>query len=120
MEPVYRADISVPNSAVSGVYSTLNARRGTIEDKIEKPGTNLIQIRAFIPVLESFDFIGVLRQNTGGRAFPQLAFSHWQVMGNPGDCLRSGTQAYDAMMTVRERKGLKLHAPDFNDFNDKI
>merc|ERR1711988_1542922 len=39
LEPLYVCDITVPQSAVSGVYSTLNQRRGIVETTEERPGT---------------------------------------------------------------------------------
>jgi elongation factor 2 len=38
MEPMYVCDITVPTSAVSGVYETLNARRGQVEGQDDRPG----------------------------------------------------------------------------------
>merc|ERR1712196_527923 len=44
-EPMYLVDITVPNNALSGVYSTLNARRGEVDEMKERIGTPLVQIR---------------------------------------------------------------------------
>lgn len=118
LEPMYIADITVPSNALSGVYGTLNQRRGLVEGKEDRPGTPLCKIRAFLPVLESFGFTQLLRQNTSGQAFPQLMFSHWQLV--QGEILEEGSQAYRIMMDVRKRKGLKEEMPDFNDFYDKV
>jgi elongation factor 2 len=118
LEPMYMCDITVPQASVSGVYSTLNLRRGVIEGKEDRPGTPLTKIKAFLPVLESFGFTQLLRQNTSGQAFPQMIFSHWQVLnGNP---LENGSQSNKIMMEIRKRKGLKEEIPDFNEYNDKI
>jgi elongation factor 2 len=118
MEPMYVADITVPNLAVSGVYTTLSARRGIIEGKEDRPGTPLTKIKAFLPVLESFGFTQLLRQNTSGQAFPQMIFSHWAAVN--GDLLDENSQAHSIMMAVRERKGLKQELPVFEDYYDKI
>lgn len=118
MEPMYLCDITVPESAMSGVYSTLNARRGIIESKEDRAGTPLTQIRAFLPVLESFGFAQMLRQNTGGQAFPQMIFSHWQMVN--GEAYDIGSQCNTIILGVRERKGLKAVLPDFADFYDKL
>merc|ERR1719493_532860 len=56
MEPMYLIDITVPQNAHSGVYSTLNKRRGEIHKIEERIGTPLTQIQAFLPVMESFGF----------------------------------------------------------------
>jgi elongation factor 2 len=118
LEPMYVCDITVPQSAISGVYSTLNTRRGVIEGKEDRPGTPLCKIKAFLPVLESFGFTALLRQNTGGQAFPQMIFSHWQLVnGNPLD---EGTQANGIVKNVRAGKGLKAELPDWKDYYDKV
>jgi elongation factor 2 len=118
LEPMYVCDITVPVSAMSGVYSTLNQRRGVVESTTERPGTPLTKIKAFLPVLESFGFTGLLRQNTGGQAFPQMIFSHWEkVNGCP---LNEGSQAHTILMAVRKRKGLKEECPKFENFYDKV
>merc|ERR1719273_589487 len=80
MEPMYLIDITVPQNAHSGVYSTLNKRRGEIHKIEERIGTPLTQIQAFLPVMESFGFTEMLRKSTGGQAFPQMKFSHWQMV----------------------------------------
>jgi elongation factor 2 len=118
LEPMYVCDITVPLSAMSGVYSTLNTRRGIVESTTERPGTPLTKIKAYLPVLESFGFTGLLRQNTGGQAFPQMIFSHWEKVN--GDPLSEGSQANNILMDVRKRKGLKMEIPVFGDFNDKV
>jgi len=118
MEPMFLCDITVPQNALNGVYTTLSARRGIVEGQEDRPGTPLCKVKAFVPVLESFGFTGFLRQNTGGQAFPQMIFSHWQaVNGNP---LEEGTQANQIVADVRKRKGLKDGMPKFNDYYDKL
>jgi len=117
LEPMYVVDITVPNGAIAGVYSTLNARRGVIEGKEDRPGTPLCKVKAFLPVLESFGFAQLLRQNTSGQAFPQMIFSHWQMVNGE---VYEDSQTQQIILQVRERKGLKLELPDFNDYYDKL
>jgi elongation factor 2 len=117
-EPMYLVDITVPNSALSGVYQTLNARRGEVDTMTERIGTPLVQIRAFLPVAESFGFTQLLRQKTAGQAFPQMKFDHWaKANGNP---LVEGSKSNEAIMKIRERKGLKMEIPEFMDYYDRI
>merc|ERR1712244_153411 len=107
LEPMYLVDILVPQSAHSGVFNTLNTRRGEIE-----------QIQAYLPVLESFGFTELLRKNTGGQAFPQMKFSHWEIVsGNP---LTVDSMAYKILMDTRKRKGMKEKLPLFGDYYDKV
>jgi elongation factor 2 len=118
LEPLYVATITVPQSAISGVYQTLNARRGIVETTEERAGTPLCVVKAYLPVLESFGFTNFLRANTSGQAFPQLIFSHWQVLN--GDITEEGSAANRACLNVRKRKGLKEGLPKFGDYYDKI
>jgi elongation factor 2 len=118
LEPMFLCDITVPMQALNGVYTALNQRRGIIEGQEDRPGTPLCKVKAFLPVLESFGFTGFLRQQTGGQAFPQMIFSHWQpVAGNPNV---EGSMAQKIVNDVRKRKGLKEGIPDFNDYYDKL
>jgi len=118
MEPMYLVDITVPQTAHSGVYSTLNARRGIIDKIEDRIGTPMTQIQAFLPVKESFGFTENLRKNTGGQAFPQMKFSHWQHMS--GDPFVEGSPANEVVIGTRKRKGMKEGLPDFKDYYDKI
>lgn len=118
LEPMYLVDITVPQSAHSGVFNTLNTKRGEIEKIEDRVGTPLSQIQAYLPVLESFGFTELLRKNTGGQAFPQMKFSHWKIVS--GDPFTEGSPAYKILMDTRKRKGLKVALPVFNDYYDKV
>jgi len=118
LEPMYLVEITVPQSDVSGVFQTLNSKRGIIDSIAERIGTPLTILKAFLPVLESFGFTELLRKNTGGKAFPQMKFSHWQQVS--GEAYKEDTPTYKIIMDVRKRKGLKDELPKFNDYFDKI
>jgi len=118
LEPMYVCDITVPQQAIAGVYSTLNARRGIVHSQEDRPGTPLCKVKAYLPVLESFGFTSLLRQNTGGQAFPQMIFSHWQILN--GDPYDAGSQAAKIVAEVRTRKGMKADLPAFGDYYDKL
>jgi len=118
LEPMFLCDIMVPRQALAGVYSTLNQRRGEVDSLEERPGTPLCKVKAYLPVLESFGFTGLLRANTGGQAFPQLIFSHWKAVN--GSPYEEGSQCAGVCGEVRKRKGLKDGMPAFNDYYDKL
>lgn len=103
-EPIFLAVISVPQENTGGVYRTLSARRGTIVSTTAGSGNPMCTIEAHLPVAESFGFDSDLRGNTGGTAFAQCHFSHWQTIES--DPLTEGTLANTVMKKVRERKGL--------------
>jgi hypothetical protein len=73
-------EIQCPENAIGGIYSCLNTRRGQVFGEEQRVGTPMFMIKAYLPVSESFGFNGALRQATGGQAFPQCVFDHWEIM----------------------------------------
>ncbi|KAJ3233838.1 Elongation factor 2 [Chytriomyces hyalinus] len=115
-EPVYLVEIQCPETAIGGILIVLNKRRGVFIGQTS--GVPLFQIRAYLPVMESFGFTGDLRAATGGQALPHFMLDHWQIMqGNP---LEEGTKTHDHLLRTRVRKGLKVEIPVLGDFNDKL
>jgi len=117
MEPVYLVDIQCPEKVISGVYSVLNQRRGTIIEQLQKLGTPMFTLKGYLPVLESFGFTSALRAATGGKAFPQLLFDHWEILDS--DPLVPG-KAQDLVTGVRKRKGLNPEVPPLERFLDRL
>ena len=79
-EPIFLCEIQCPDEALGGIYNVLNQRRGEYVGEEEIPGTPLKNIKAYLPVSESFGFTQHLRAETSGRAFPQCVFDHWEVV----------------------------------------
>jgi elongation factor 2 len=119
LEPIFLADISVPVDASGGVYGVLSARRGHVFGEEPRVGTPITQLKAHLPVSQSFGFTADLRAATGGKAFPQCAFSHWAVF-NGGDPLTEGTEAFKLATSIRERKGLDPAIPPLDRFHDRL
>jgi len=120
MEPVYLVEIQCPENAVGGIYGVLNRRRGHVFEEAQTPGTPMFVVKAYLPVNESFGFTADLRSNTGGQAFPQCVFDHWQIMpGDPMDAA-SNSKPYQIVMDTRKRKGLKETLPDLANYLDKM
>merc|ERR1712190_412379 len=117
-EPVFLVEITCPQEAMSGVYSCMNLRRGCIFEENPREGTPLMQVKAYLPVSESFGFVSKLRQDTSGQAFPQCVFDHWDVM--PGDTLSAGSKMQDLVLAIRKRKNLKVEMPALGDYLDKL
>jgi len=118
MEPVFLVDISVPQDAMGGCYGCLTQRRGHVFTEEQRPGTPMVQLKAYLPVMESFGFTAHLRSQTGGKAFPQCTFSHWQIFG--GDPLDPTTKAGVVVKEVRLRKGLAPEVPELGRYLDKL
>lgn len=118
MEPVFIVDIQTVESAMGGIYQVLTRRRGIIIGEENRPGTPIYNVRAYLPVAESFGFTADLRANTGGQAFPQCVFDHWQQY--PSDPLEVGSQANKMVTAIRVRKGMKPELPAIDTLNDKL
>ena len=118
MEPVFLAEISCPELAIGGIYGVLNRRRGHVFAEERVQGTPMYSIKAYLPVNESFGFTADLRQNTGGQAFPQCVFDHWQVMN--GDPMEEGGKVNQIVEDARKRKGLKPGIPALDNFFDRL
>ncbi|KAF9107264.1 Elongation factor 2 [Mortierella sp. GBA35] len=103
MEPVYLVDITCPETAMGGIYSVLNKRRGHTIGEEQRPGTPMYIVKAHLPIAESFGFTADLRQATGGQAFPQSVYAHWQFMKDP--------KLIEKVLSIRKRKGLKEEIP---------
>jgi len=118
MEPVYLVEIQCPENAIGGVYSVLNQKRGIVFEEVQRPGTPIYNIKAYLPVIESFGFTGTLRAATSGQAFPQCVFDHWEMMS--ADPLSDGSQSNKICLDARKRKGLKEIIPTSADYEDKL
>ncbi|PVZ96614.1 hypothetical protein BB558_007465 [Smittium angustum] len=116
-EPVYLVEVQCPENAIGGIYSVLNRRRGHVFSEEQRIGTPMYTVKAYMPVNESFGFTADLRSNTGGQAFPQSVFDHWQLMnGNP---LEPG-KVQEVVLEVRKRKGLAPEIPPLDRYLDKL
>jgi len=118
MEPVYLVEIQCPENAVGGIYGVLNRRRGHVFEEAQTPGTPMFVVKAYLPVNESFGFTADLRSNTGGQAFPQCVFDHWQIL--PGDPMQENTKPNSIVEDTKKRKGLKPGNPDLSNYLDKL
>merc|ERR1711893_177725 len=118
MEPVYQVEIQCPENAVGGIYGVLNRRRGHVFEEAQTPGTPMFVVKAYLPVNESFGFTADLRSNTGGQAFPQCVFDHWQIL--PGDPLEPSSKPGVVVTDTKKRKGLKPGNPDLGNYLDKL
>ncbi|KAK4398726.1 Elongation factor 2 [Sesamum angolense] len=118
LEPVYLVEIQAPEQALGGIYSVLNQKRGHVFEEMQRPGTPLYNIKAYLPVIESFGFSSTLRAATSGQAFPQCVFDHWDMMSS--DPLEAGSQAAALVAEIRKRKGLKEQITPLSEYEDKL
>lgn len=117
-EPIFLVDITCPQDAIGGIYSTLNQRRGHVWHEEPRAGTPLTEMKAYLPVAESFGFTTALRAATGGQAFPQCVFDHWATL--QGDPLEAGSKMDELVKSIRKRKNAKEEIPSLDNFLDKL
>uniref|UniRef100_A0A8C6NYL2 Eukaryotic translation elongation factor 2b n=1 Tax=Nothobranchius furzeri TaxID=105023 RepID=A0A8C6NYL2_NOTFU len=118
MEPVYLVEIQCPEQVVGGIYGVLNRKRGHVFEESQVMGTPMFVVKAYLPVNESFGFTADLRSNTGGQAFPQCVFDHWQILqGDPSD---PTSKPFQVVGEIRKRKGLKEGIPALDNYLDKL
>ncbi|WP_395241701.1 hypothetical protein, partial [Salmonella sp. s51933] len=100
------------------IDGVLNRRRGHVFEEGPVPGTPMFHVRSYLPVNESFGFTADLRSNTGGQAFPQCVFDHWQeFLGDVNDpTSKPGKVVFD----TRKRKGLNEGIPPLDKYLDKM
>jgi elongation factor 2 len=117
LEPVYLCNISVPQDVMGNVYGVLTQRRGHVFSEEQRPGTPQMTLLAYLPVMESFGFTADLRSHTGGKAFPQCSFDHWEPMNGT---VYGGGKVAETVEAVRKRKGLKAGIPEIAQYLDKL
>ncbi|XP_061591594.1 elongation factor-like GTPase 1 isoform X2 [Cololabis saira] len=120
MAAMYTCEIMATADVLGRVYSVLGKREGRVLQEEMKEGTDIFNIKAVLPVAESFGFADEIRKKTSGLASPQLVFTHWEVIScDPywiptteeeylhfGEKADSVNQAHKYMNGVRRRKGL--------------
>jgi len=76
----YNACLTFKSLVFAGkLFAVIGKRNGRILQDEMKEGSQMFNIVAAIPVVESFGFSEDIRKKTSGLASPQLVFSHWEV-----------------------------------------
>lgn len=118
VEPFFLVEIQCPEQTVGAIYGVLTRKRGHVFEEVQRPGTPMFNVKAYMPVQESFGFTADLRSATSGQAFPQCVFDHWSVMS--GDPLDPKDTVGTLVTEIRKRKGLKESVPDIGNFFDRL
>ncbi|VDI73619.1 ribosome assembly protein 1 [Mytilus galloprovincialis] len=119
---MYKCNIQATAEVLGKLFAVLGKRNGRVIEDEMREGSQIFNIIAALPVVESFGFADDIRKKTSGLASPQLVFSHWEVVDidpfwiptteeeylHYGEKADSENRAHHYMNTVRKRKGLKL------------
>eukprot|EP01055_Gregarina_sp_Pseudo9_P004603 Gregarina_sp_Pseudo_9__4602@NODE_478_length_2747_cov_1543_696455_g91_i1_p1_GENE_NODE_478_length_2747_cov_1543_696455_g91_i1NODE_478_length_2747_cov_1543_696455_g91_i1_p1_ORF_typecomplete_len841_score169_20GTP_EFTU/PF00009_27/3e53GTP_EFTU/PF00009_27/7_9e03EFG_IV/PF03764_18/99EFG_IV/PF03764_18/8_7e25EFG_II/PF14492_6/6e25EFG_C/PF00679_24/1_3e19GTP_EFTU_D2/PF03144_25/1_1e12MMR_HSR1/PF01926_23/0_00072SRPRB/PF09439_10/0_045RF3_C/PF16658_5/0_09_NODE_478_length_2747_cov_1543_696455_g91_i11322654 len=118
VEPIFLVQITVPEDNMSGVYAVLNKRRGVVIADEVRMGTPLHDMRAHLPVAESFGFTSLLREKTQGKAFPQCVFDHWAILA--GSPFEKDSKHEQTVAEIRKRKNLNENWEKTDQYLDKL
>jgi len=119
LEPIFLVNITCPNALVGTIYNVMSMRRGSVTDEGEGMAGGVSNMKAFLPVAESFGFSQALAEATGGAAFSQLMFDHWQLLDG-GDFKNPEDRLGKIINAIRVRKGLAAELPPLDRYLDKL
>eukprot|EP00731_Ephydatia_muelleri_P016612 Em0009g1036a len=122
MAATYSCSVLATAEVLGKLYGVLGRSGGKVCSEEVKEGTVLFNVRATLPVAESFGFAKEMRKKTSGLASPQLVFSHWEVIPSDpfwvptteeellhfGEKADTENIARGYMNMVRKRKGLPV------------
>lgn len=80
MAAMYECTIGVTAEALRKMYSVVARRHGRVTSGDLIEGSSSFEVRAVLPVIESFRLADEMRKQTSGLAQPQLFFSHWELI----------------------------------------
>ncbi|CAE7606745.1 eft201 [Symbiodinium microadriaticum] len=112
LEPVFLA-------ITGSIYNVLSMRRGQVFDEGGALAGGVANMRAHLPVAESFGFSQALAEATSGAAFSQLQFDHWALQDS-GTFRDMDSKLGKTISAIRVRKGLTPDCPPLDRYLDKL
>jgi elongation factor 2 len=119
LEPIFLVNITCPNALVGSIYNVMSMRRGSVFDEGEGMAGGVSNMKAYLPVAESFGFSQALAEATSGAAFSQLMFDHWQLMDG-GDFKDPESRLGKVINQIRTRKAIAPELPPLDRYLDKL
>ena len=75
LEPIMRVEVVVPEDYMGPVIADLNSRRGQMQGRESRGGTEIINVQ--VPLAEMFGYATEIRSRTQGRGSFTMHFSHY-------------------------------------------
>lgn len=119
LEPVFLVNITCPTNITGSIYNVMSMRRGNVFDEGDNNAGGVANMKAYLPVAESFGFSQALAEATSGAAFSQLMFDHWQLMDG-GDFADPTSRLGKVINAIRVRKNLSAELPPLDRYLDKL
>ncbi len=79
LEPIVKAEITIPNENVGTITGDLASKRGQIHGS-ELYASNMVCIKADVPLSELNNYQTELKSATGGQGFFTMTFSHYEAV----------------------------------------
>jgi len=76
LEPIMKIEVVIPADFLGDVIGDLSARRGQIEETMDRVGMKVIEAK--VPLSEMFGYATTLRSLTEGRGTFSMEFSHYE------------------------------------------
>jgi len=76
LEPIMKVEVVVPEDYMGPVIADLNSRRGQLQGRETRTGTEIINVQ--VPLAEMFGYATDIRSKTQGRGSFTMHFSHYQ------------------------------------------
>ena len=76
LEPIMRVEVVVPEDYMGPVIADLNSRRGQMEGRESRSGSEIINV--LVPLAQMFGYATEIRSRTQGRGSFTMHFSHYQ------------------------------------------
>jgi elongation factor G len=89
LEPIMRVEVVVPEDYMGPVIADLNSRRGQMQSRESRAGTEIINV--LVPLAEMFGYATEIRSRTQGRGSFTMHFGHYeQAPGNVAEGIIGG------------------------------
>eukprot|EP00388_Colpodella_angusta_P039343 GDKK01047080.1.p2 GENE.GDKK01047080.1~~GDKK01047080.1.p2 ORF type:complete len:881 (-),score=267.28 GDKK01047080.1:213-2855(-) len=119
LEPIFLVNITCPQAIVGSIYNVMSMRRGNVFDEGESMAGGVANMKAYLPVAESFGFSQALAAATSGSAFSQLSFDHWTQLDG-GDFKDPTSRLGKLITSIRVRKNMVAELPPLDRYLDKL
>jgi elongation factor 2 len=119
LEPIFLVNITCPSNITGSIYNVMSMRRGSVLDEGAGLAGGVANMKAHLPVAESFGFSQALAEATSGAAFSQLQFDHWALL-DQGEYRDVDTKLGKTINAIRVRKGLAPEVPPLDRYLDKL
>jgi elongation factor 2 len=119
LEPIFLVNITCPSNITGSIYNVMSMRRGSVLDEGAGLAGGVANMKAHLPVAESFGFSQALAEATSGAAFSQLQFDHWALL-DQGEFRDVDSKLGKTINAIRVRKGLQAEVPPLDRYLDKL